>query len=122
MPFVKGQSGNPGGRPKFGSGVADRTKTMMSKKDEIDPETQEKITRLDYMLQQLYLDTKSSDRQTRIAARAELLNRGWGRPVQPVEASVESQIEVSISMPVYEDKEQLESPVIVKRLTDKSDT
>ncbi len=60
-PWVKGQSGNPGGRPK---GIAAKAREHTDKALEVLAEA---------------LDDE--DRRVRVTAAKELLDRGWGKPL-----------------------------------------
>jgi hypothetical protein len=69
MAFVKGQSGNPGGRPESGyiKGLA-RAHTKEA-------------------LEALVSALKAASESTRVAAANSLLDRGWGKPAQALEHS-----------------------------------
>jgi len=67
MPFKKGQSGNPGGRPKE---VAEVRKLAQ----EHGPAAIDRLAKL----------MKSDNERTAVAACEALLNRGYGRPPQSV--------------------------------------
>ncbi len=70
MPFPKGYSGNPGGRPKEVREVVELARQY----------TTIAITRLaDW--------TQSDDPRASVAAAQALLDRGWGKPMQPNELS-----------------------------------
>jgi hypothetical protein len=71
VPFVKGQSGNPGGRSK---GLERRVREMVEPDMIIE-------TVLGIMLDD------GADRKDRIAAAKLLSERGWGRPRQTVEVT-----------------------------------
>lgn len=74
MPFVKGQSGNPGGRPKGVEEVQNlaRAHTPAAIKALIN------IT-----------ENVKAPPPARVAAAVALLDRGWGKPTQPTEHSGE---------------------------------
>lgn len=74
MPFVKGQSGNPGGRPKA---VMPDGRTLAEAAREHSPEA------LRVLVEAL------SDPDTALAAAKEILDRGFGRPAQAVELTGE---------------------------------
>lgn len=67
MPFVKGQSGNPGGRPKESNEV----KTLARQY------TEESVHRLAFWM-------RSDNPKASVAACQALLDRGYGKPTQPV--------------------------------------
>ena len=72
MPFAKGKSGNPGGRPK-----RDRDVTVLAKQHtKVAVETLINIAR----------DKKEAG-AARVSASVALLDRGWGRPSQRQEIS-----------------------------------
>lgn len=71
-PFKKGQSGNPGGRPKEVAEVRElaRTHTTLA-------------------IETLAAIAKSADRDAaRVAAANSLLDRGWGRPLTEIEVKL----------------------------------
>jgi hypothetical protein len=70
MPFAKGQSGNPGGPPKEVREVVELARQF----------TTIAIMRLADWAQ-------SDDPRASIAAAQALLDRGWGKPMQPSELS-----------------------------------
>ena len=72
MAFQKGQSGNPGGRPK----EDDEVKRLAR------AQTVEAIKRLTYWL-------KSDNAKASVAAATALLDRGYGKPRQEIEHSGE---------------------------------
>jgi hypothetical protein len=70
--WVKGQSGNPGGRPK-----ADyRIKELAKEKTPLALNTL------------AYVCEHGENEGARVAAAEALLNRGWGKPTQTIEANV----------------------------------
>ena len=70
-PFPKGQSGNPGGRPKVAQEIRDLAIDCMGPKA---------ITRLVTLMH-------STNGQVSVRAAEALLDRGYGRPVQGMELS-----------------------------------
>jgi hypothetical protein len=70
MPFQKGQSGNPGGRPKALAEVQNLARKH----------TKQAIKRLAYWME-------SDDPRASVAACQALLDRGWGKPTQATEFS-----------------------------------
>lgn len=73
-PFAKGQSGNPGGRPR-GSGIAGLVRERTA--DGVEPVE---------VLLKIMRDKKAAKRD-RIKAAEVLLDRGWGKPQQQVEVT-----------------------------------
>ena len=84
-PFVKGQSGNPKGRPK----EYDDLKAMARE------HTVEAIQRLAHWM-------RGNDPRASVAAANVLLDRGWGKAAQPVEHSGEIQQSYVVRMPLRE--------------------
>jgi Family of unknown function (DUF5681) len=76
-----GQSGNPSGRPKVIQVVRDLAR-------EHTPEAIDTLA-------EIMTDEKAPHAQ-RIAAAAEILDRGWGKPMQTVEGNVGNTLEVII--------------------------
>ena len=72
-PFPKGQSGNPGGRPKELRDVIELARSH----------TTDAIETL-----VAAMNSDSAPWGARIAAANAILDRGWGKPTRPVEANV----------------------------------
>lgn len=79
MPFKKGQSGNPGGRPKKDSELTELAREH----------TVAAIDKLAYWL-------RSDDARASVSAAQALLDRGWGKPRQAIEASIDGQLIVKV--------------------------
>jgi len=71
MPWQKGQSGNPGGRPKVVGEIRDLAR-------------QHTATAIDTLVQ---VCKSGESESARVAAAQVLLDRGWGRPLQMTELS-----------------------------------
>ena len=72
MAFKKGQSGNPGGRPKENAEVRELARKY----------TKEAIERLVHWM-------KAEDPRASVVASNALLDRGWGKPSQPIDGDGE---------------------------------
>ncbi|GEP04042.1 DUF5681 domain-containing protein [Methylobacterium oxalidis] len=74
MPFQPGQSGNPGGRPKASARVRDAAREHTERAIEV-----------------LVAIMTSEDAATaaRVAAASAILDRGYGKPTQPVDGDGE---------------------------------
>ena len=88
MPFRRGQSGNPGGRPK-----------KLVRLQELErSKTDAALNRLIAIA-----ENEKEPASARIAAATAVLDRGWGRPTQTVAADAEkpptSEIRVNIVSP-----------------------
>ncbi len=94
MKWRKGESGNPGGRPK----EAPEVKALARRY------TEEAIERLAHWL-------RSDDARASVAAAGALLDRGWGRPRQPVSGEITEQIIVKL-VQFGEDVELLPPPEV----------
>jgi hypothetical protein len=77
-PFVKGQSGNPAGRPPIISDIREKAKEHAGE-----------------ALQALIDVARSKDSppSARVSAAAEILNRGFGRPSQSIDATISGRFE-----------------------------
>jgi hypothetical protein len=75
MPFVKGQSGNPRGRPKH---LSPDGRTIQDLAREF---TQDAFD----TLVEIMADVETPPK-TRVSAASAILDRGWGRPKQEIEA------------------------------------
>ena len=80
MPFVKGQSGNPGGKPK-------ELKHVQLAARKISPLALREL--------KLILNDAEAGHQAKIAAAAVVLDRAWGRPTQAVSTELSGGITVT---------------------------
>jgi hypothetical protein len=69
MPFEKGQSGNPSGRPKTNGRVRDLAREQ----------TENAIATLVHVM-----EDKKAPPSARVSAAATILDRGWGKSAQPM--------------------------------------
>ncbi len=90
-PFKKGQSGNPGGRPKVVAEIRQLAR-------ERGPEAIAALVKV---------MTKGKSEAARVAAANALLDRGWGRPKQSDEAEITHRYVVELP-PVLNKAEWLE--------------
>ena len=72
MPFVKGQSGNPGGKPK-------ELKHVQLQARLISPLALRELKAI--------LNDPEANKQAKISAAEVVLNRAWGRPMASIEHS-----------------------------------
>jgi len=77
MPFKKGQSGNPGGRPKQEKFVVEAARAAGDRCIEI--------------LQEL---VEHEDPRVQLAAADQLLNRGFGKPRQSIETDFRPELKI----------------------------
>lgn len=73
--FAPGQSGNPGGRPKVAAEVREAARAL----------TDKAITTLEELL-------TCEENNVRLAAANSILDRGYGKPTQPVVATDEEEL------------------------------
>jgi hypothetical protein len=77
MPFKKGQSGNPGGRPKQERAVVEAARAAGDRCIEV--------------LQEL---VEHDDPRVQLAAADQLLNRGFGKPRQAITAEAKNNLQI----------------------------
>lgn len=82
MAFKKGQSGNPGGRPKENTEVRDLARQH----------TAEAIERLAHWM-------RSDNAKASVSSSINLIERGWGKPEQPVTGADGGPIETTDATP-----------------------
>ncbi|TAA50992.1 MULTISPECIES: DUF5681 domain-containing protein [unclassified Shinella] len=75
MPFEKGRSGNPGGRPKADARVRELAQSQ----------TENAIATLVSVMESL-----KSAPAARVAAATAILDRGWGKPLQAIAGDSDS--------------------------------
>jgi uncharacterized protein DUF5681 len=95
LKFRKGQSGNPGGRPKVLGDVQEMAR--------------QHAPRIIVELARLALKAKSET--ARIAAIRELLDRGYGRPRQAMEVSVPADNPLQLLLDEIDARSRIEAPV-----------
>jgi hypothetical protein len=93
--FRKGQSGNPGGRPKVLGDVQEMAR--------------QHAPRIIVELARLALKAKSET--ARIAAIRELLDRGYGKPRQAMEVSVPADNPIQLLLDEIDARSRIEAPV-----------
>lgn len=95
MKFRKGQSGNPGGRPKVMGDVQELARQHA-------PTVIVELARL---------ALKAKSETARIAAIRELLDRGYGRPRQAMEVSVPAGDPLQLLLDEIDARSRIEAPV-----------
>jgi hypothetical protein len=107
MPFEKGQSGNPAGRPKGAL-----TKATAEIKSLAQPYGKEAVETLVILLRQ------GETHSVRLAAANALLDRGFGKSSQPVEHSGHLDVAMTLDRVISEMREREMSmrPVEAERL------
>jgi hypothetical protein len=95
LKFRKGQSGNPGGRPKVLGDLREMAR--------------QHAPRIIVELARLALKAKSET--ARIAAIRELLDRGYGRPRQAMEVSVPADNPLQLLLDEIDARSRIEAPV-----------
>jgi Family of unknown function (DUF5681) len=111
IPWKKGQSGNPGGRPK-----AIREVTELARQQT--PLALAALTRI---------ATSGKSESACVAAATALLDRGWGKPAQTIEATVHqqddpAQLTYEQLLAIVQGRQpQLEAPLIEHVVDDEGD-
>jgi len=82
MPFVKGRSGNPGGRKKIDKALQSRCKTFLQRKGQAELE---------------WLALQRKDLGPKLGALRELLDRAYGRVPQPVTGEEDGPLHIRVS-------------------------
>jgi hypothetical protein len=95
LKFRKGQSGNPGGRPKVHGDVQELARQYA-------PTVIVELARL---------ALKAKSETARIAAIRELLDRGYGRPRQAMEVSVPADNPLQLLLDEIDARSRIEPPV-----------
>jgi hypothetical protein len=79
-PFAKGQSGNPGGRPKMPEDLKEAMRGLADKAVEVLREAME-----------------CDDPRVRVMAATAALDRGYGKPAQTVNAKIDSAVDLGLA-------------------------
>jgi hypothetical protein len=95
--WVKGNSGNPGGRPK----LLEEVRELAQK------ETAASIQALAEIR-----DSAKAPAQSRVAASVALLDRGWGRPNQSTTVEVTERFAFELPLEVASEEEWLRQPTV----------
>lgn len=85
-PFKPGQSGNPKGRPAIGKSLAEAVRRVGEEACEIKSGPDRGISRLERAIRQLYREAGKGNAK----AAAVILDRGWGKPPQPIAGDPEN--------------------------------
>lgn len=75
MPFVKGQSGNPSGRPKI---------TLPDGRSLVDVAREHTLDAVGTLVE--VMADQEAPHPSRVSAASAILDRGWGKPKQEIEA------------------------------------
>lgn len=79
-PFKPGQSGNPKGRPAIGKSLAEAVRRVGEEPCEVKSGPDRGISRIERAIRQLYREAGQGNSK----AASVILDRGWGKPLQPV--------------------------------------
>lgn len=99
MPWQKGQSGNPGGRPKVVGEIRDLAR-------------QHTATAIDTLVQ---VCKSGESESARVAAAQVLLDRGWGRPLQMTELSAIGSGEITFRWSDGQASVTEQKPVVIEQ-------